>query len=71
MMFSTIETDVSTNAANHVPAQNNQTIADLTVASQAKDSQIEAALSAEVSRASTAEASLQRSIDSVDRLQSS
>ena len=64
--FSTIESDVATNAANPVPAQNTQAIADLTVASQAKDSQIEAALSAEVSRASTAEASLQTSIDSVE-----
>lgn len=64
--LSTIESDVSTNAANPVPAQNTQAIADLTVASQAKDSQIEAALSAEVSRASTAEASLQTSIDTVE-----
>ena len=64
--LSTIESDVSTNAANPVPAQNTQAIADLTVASQAKDAQIEAALSAEVSRASTAEASLQTSIDSVE-----
>ena len=64
--FSTIETDVATNAANPVPAQNTQAIADLSVASQAKDSQIEAALNAEVSRASTAEATLQGEIDQVD-----
>lgn len=64
--MSTIESDVATNAANPVPAQNTQAIADLTVASQAKDSQIEAALSAEVSRASTAEASLQSAIDQLD-----
>ena len=64
--FSTIESDVATNAANPVPAQNTQAIADLQVAYQAKDSQIEAAAAAEVSRASTAEAALQASIDSMD-----
>ena len=64
--FSTIEADVATNAANPVPAQNTQAIADLSVASQAKDAQIEASLAAEVSRASTAEQTLQTSIDAVD-----
>ena len=54
--MSTMESDISNNAANPVPGQNTQAIADLTVAMQAKDSQIEAAASAEVSRASTAEA---------------
>ena len=64
--LSTIESDVSTNAANPVPAQNTQAIADLTVAYQAKDAQIEASVSAEITRASTAEATLQSSIDSVE-----
>ena len=64
--FSAIESDVADNAANPVPAQNTQAIADLTVAMQAKDSQIEAAAAAEVSRASQAEASLQAAIDAVD-----
>ena len=64
--LSTMESDIATNAANPVPAQNTQAIADLNVAMQAKDSQIEASLSAEVSRASTAEQGLQNSIDSLD-----
>ena len=64
--LSTIESDVATNAANTVPAQNTQTIADLTVAYQAKDAQIEASVTAEITRASTAEATLQGSIDSVE-----
>ena len=54
--LSNIESDVANNAANPVPAQNTQAIADLTVAMQAADSQINAAAAAEVSRASTAEA---------------
>ena len=54
--FAAVEADVATNAANPLPGQNQTAIADLTVAMQAKDSQIEAAASAEVSRASTAEA---------------
>ena len=54
--FAAVESDVATNAANPLPGQNQTAIADLTVAMQAKDSQIEAAASAEVSRASTAEA---------------
>ena len=64
--FSTIESDVATNAANPVPAQNTQAIADLSVASQAKDSQIEANLNAEISRASTAEGALDTKIDGVE-----
>ena len=64
--LSSIEADVVTNASDPVPAQNTQAIADLTVAYQAKDAQIEAAASAEVTRASTAEAALQSSIDSLD-----
>ena len=64
--MSTIESDIATNAANPVPAQNTQAIADLTVAYQAKDSQIEASVSAEISRASTAEAALQSAIDQLD-----
>ena len=64
--FSSVESDVATNAANPVPAQNTQAIADLQVAYQAKDSQIEAAASAEVTRASQAEAVLQQSIDAMD-----
>lgn len=64
--LSTIESDVATNAANPVPAQNTQAIADLTVAYQAKDAQIEASVTAEITRASTAEATLQGAIDSVE-----
>ena len=64
--LSGIESDVSTNAANPVPAQNTQAIADLNVAYQAKDAQIEASVSSEITRASTAEATLQGSIDSVE-----
>ena len=64
--FATIESDVATNAANPVPAQNTQAIADLQVAYQAKDAQIEAAASSEVTRASQAEAALQNAIDAVD-----
>ena len=51
-----IETDVATNAADPVPAQNAAAIAALDVAYKAKDAQIEAAASAEVTRASQAEA---------------
>lgn len=43
-----IETDVATNAADPVPAQNAAAIAALDVAYKAKDAQIEAAASAEV-----------------------
>jgi hypothetical protein len=64
--FSSVEADVATNAANPVPAQNTQAIADMQVAYQAKDAQIEAAASAEVTRASQAEAALQTAIDGVD-----
>ena len=64
--LSTLESDILSNTNNPLPAQNAQAIADLSVASQAKDSQIEASVSAEVSRASTAEQSLQNAIDSVD-----
>lgn len=51
-----IETDVSTNANNPLPGQNQAAIAAVQVAYQAKDAQIEAAASAEVTRASGAEA---------------
>ena len=61
-----MESDIVTNANNPLPAQNAQAIADLSVASQAKDSQIEASVSAEVSRASTAEQGLQNAIDALD-----
>ena len=54
--FQTLETDVATNAADPVPAQNAAAIAALDVAYKAKDAQIEAAASAEVTRASQAEA---------------
>ena len=54
--FADAEADIATNAANPLPAQNQTAIADLTVAYQAKDAQIEAAASAEVTRASQAEA---------------
>lgn len=54
--LSTLESDVANAASNPVPGQNTQAIADLTVAMQAKDSQLEAAAASEVSRASTAEA---------------
>ena len=64
--LSSIEADVVTNASDPVPAQNTQAIADLTVAYQAKDAQIEASVTAEITRASTAEQSLQSSIDSLD-----
>ena len=64
--FSSVETDVASNAANPVPAQNTQAIADLQVAYQAKDAQIEAAASAEVTRASQAEAALQTGINGLD-----
>lgn len=64
--FSAVEADVATNAANPVPAQNTQAIADLTVAYQAKDAQIEASVTSEITRASTAEQSLQSGIDAVD-----
>ena len=64
--FTAVEADVATNAANPVPAQNTQAIADMQVAYQAKDAQIEAAAAAEVTRASTAEAALQNGIDSLD-----
>ena len=64
--LSSIEADVVTNASDPVPAQNTQAIADLNVAYQAKDAQIEASVSAEINRASTAEQGLQSSIDSLD-----
>lgn len=64
--FSAVEADVATNAANPVPAQNTQAIADLTVAYQAKDAQIEASVTSEITRASTAEQNLQSAIDAVD-----
>ena len=64
--FAALEADVATNAANPVPAQNTQAIADVQVAYQAKDAQIEASVTAEVSRASTAEQTLQNGIDSLD-----
>ena len=64
--LSSIEADVVTNASDPVPAQNTQAIADLTVAYQAKDAQIEASVTAEITRASTAEQGLQSSIDSLD-----
>ena len=64
--LSTLENDILSNTNNPLPGQNAQAIADLNVASQAKDSQIEASVSAEVSRASTAEQNLQNAIDSVD-----
>ena len=54
--FSTIETDVATNASDPQPQQNADAIAALDVAYKAKDAQIEAAASAEVTRASQAEA---------------
>ena len=54
--FAAAEADIATNAANPLPGQNQTAIADLTVAYQAKDAQLEAAASAEVTRASTAEA---------------
>ena len=64
--FSGIETDVANNAANPLPGQNQTAIADLTVAYQAKDAQIEASVTAEITRASTAEQTLQSGIDSLD-----
>ena len=64
--FDAVEADVATNAANPVPAQNTQAIADMQVAYQAKDAQIEAAASAEVTRASTAEATIQGNVDAMD-----
>jgi hypothetical protein len=51
-----IETDVATNAADPLPAQNQAAIAAIDVAYKAKDAQIDAAASAEVTRASQAEA---------------
>ena len=64
--FTDVENDVATNAANPVPGQNTQAIADMQVAYQAKDAQLEAAASAEVTRASTAEAALDTKIDGVE-----
>ena len=52
--FDAVEADVATNAANPVPAQNTQAIADMQVAYQAKDAQIEAAAAAEVGKPATA-----------------
>lgn len=54
--FATVESDVATNAANPQPQQNADAIAAMDVAYKAKDAQIEAAASAEVTRASQAEA---------------
>lgn len=64
--FAAVEADILTNANNPVPAQNTQAIADVQVAYQAKDAQIEASLTAEVSRASTAEQTLQNGINGLD-----
>ena len=64
--LSSMEADIVTNASDPVPAQNTQAIADLTVAYQAKDAQIEAAASAEVTRASTAEAAISASVSAMD-----
>ncbi len=61
-----IETDVATNAADPLPAQNQAAIAAMDVAYKAKDAQIDAAAAAEVIRASQAEAGLQNSLDVVD-----
>ena len=54
--FAAVESDVATNAANPQPQQNADAIAAMDVAYKAKDAQIEAAASAEVTRASQAEA---------------
>ena len=54
--FATVEADVQTNASNPLPQQNATAIAALDVAYKAKDAQLEAAASAEVTRASQAEA---------------
>lgn len=64
--FAAVEADVATNANNPVPAQNTQAIADVQVGYQAKDAQIEASVTAEVNRASTAEQALQNGINSLD-----
>ena len=64
--FQEAENDISLNAANPLPGQNQTAIADLTVAYQAKDAQIEASVTAEVVRASTAEQALQTGIDNMD-----
>ena len=53
--LATIETDVAANAADPQPQQNADAIAAMDVAYKAKDAQIEAAASAEVTRASQAE----------------
>ena len=50
-----MESDISTNASDPLPGQNQAAIAALDVAYKAKDSQIEAAASAAVTRASQAE----------------
>ena len=54
--FAQAESDIATNAANPQPQQNADAIAAMDVAYKAKDAQIEAAASAEVTRASQAEA---------------
>lgn len=54
--FAQAEADIATNAANPQPQQNADAIAAMDVAYKAKDAQIEAAASAEVTRASQAEA---------------
>ena len=54
--FAAAEADIATNAANPQPQQNADAIAAMDVAYKAKDAQIEAAASAEVTRASQAEA---------------
>lgn len=54
--MASIETDVAANAADPQPANNASAIAAMDVAYKAKDAQIEAAASAEVVRASQAEA---------------
>ena len=53
--LATMESDISTNASDPQPQQNADAIAALDVAYKAKDAQIEAAASAEVTRASQAE----------------
>ena len=61
--FTQLETDVATNAADPLPGQNQAAIAAMDVAYKAKDAQIEAAASAEVTRASTEEARIEGKCD--------
>ena len=60
--FAQVESDVATNASNPQPQQNADAIAALDVAYKAKDAQIEAAATAEVTRASQAEQANAQSI---------